>query len=145
MRRKLIVAMLLTLAGSTILGTSACSAQSKFTYFDRGKAYYAEREYDRSSDEYTKAIRLDPKYTAAYINRGNCWERKGEYGKAIEDYTKAIRLNSKSAMAYCNRGLAWSNKGEPKKAIEDFTQAIRLNPTNPVPTITMAEGNAGMT
>ena len=100
-------------------------------YFNLGYASYDKKDYDKSIEYYTKAIKLDPEYVNAYRNRGFDFNLKGEYGRAIEDYTKAIELDPNYTDTYLNRGAAYYNKGEYDRAIKDCNKAIELGSTNP--------------
>jgi tetratricopeptide (TPR) repeat protein len=97
-------------------------------YMDRGYEYLQKKQYDKAIEDFTEAIRLDPKLADAYLNRGVAFEKKKEYDKAIKDYTEVIRLSPKDGDAYFNRGVAYEKKEEYDKAIEDYTEAIRLDP-----------------
>ena len=48
--------------------------------------------YDQAISDYSKALEINPKDTAAYNNRGMAYYRKGEYDKAWEDVHKAQSL-----------------------------------------------------
>ena len=95
-------------------------------FLNRGDIYYAQGEYHKAIEEYTKAIELEPDYAEAYRYRGNAWARLGEFGRAIKDYRKAAYLES--AEAYYNGGNALANKGEYDKAIQSYTRAIEFKP-----------------
>jgi tetratricopeptide (TPR) repeat protein len=98
---------------------------------DWGLAWNLAREnYAKAIQDYTEAIRLNPKYAEAYYNRGFIWdERMRNVATALPDYTEAIRLNPNYAEAYYQRGHAHLNiTGNWDQAIADFTQAIRINP-----------------
>jgi hypothetical protein len=98
----------------------------------RGLAYYRKGEHDRAIGDYSQAITLNSKYTAAYNNRGLAYRRKGEYDRAIADYDQAITLNSKYTLAYLNRAGAYKRKGEYDRAIADYDHALTLDPGNAV-------------
>ena len=83
---------------------------------------------NRSIEELTQAIELDPTDVDAYHYRGRAYHKKGNYDKAIADYTKSIKLNPKLADAYNSRGAAHNRKGDYDQAIKDLDKAIQLNP-----------------
>ena len=69
-----------------------------FAFNNRGVAWCNKTDYDRASDDYTRAIELDPKFTMAYKNRGDVWIKKGNYDWAIEDYYKVLNLNPSTSL-----------------------------------------------
>lgn len=94
----------------------------------RGKAWFAQREFDKALPDFTEAIRLNP-YSAEYFcNRGIIWYQLGNQERAIADCTDAIRLDSHYASAFHCRGMAWGKKGDIDKAFADLNEAIRLEP-----------------
>ena len=96
-------------------------------YMNRGNAWRGKNDLDQAIDDYTEAIRLDPKFALAYGNRGYAWQTKGDLDRAIADYDEAIRFEP-NAIRYTNRGLAWQQKDDLERAIADYTEAIRLDP-----------------
>jgi len=51
-------------------------------------------QYDKEITDYSEAIRLNPKDTAAYFNRGCAYyEKKGDYDRAIADFEAALQIN----------------------------------------------------
>jgi len=95
------------------------------TFNSRGIAYRLKGDYDRAIQDYSQAIKLNPKFAVAYNNRGVAHERKSEYDRAIVDYDQAIKLKP-SAEAYFNRGNAHLGKSHYDHAIDDYNQAIKL-------------------
>ena len=83
---------------------------------------------NRSIEQLTQAIELNPTDTNAHFYRGYAYHIKGNYDKAIADYTKAIRLKPNLAEAYNNRGAAHSKKDDYNRAIKDLNKAIQLKP-----------------
>ena len=43
------------------------------TYYNRGNAYYKEREYDKSIVAFSEVIKRKPDHPDAYYNRGNAY------------------------------------------------------------------------
>ena len=84
--------------------------------------------YESAFDDFTQAIKLNPKNGSAWNSRGLTKHKLGDHQGAIADYTKAIELNPKDDTAWSNRGAAKRNLGNFEGAIEDYNEAIRLNP-----------------
>jgi tetratricopeptide (TPR) repeat protein len=97
-------------------------------YHSRGVARSATGDLDRAIDDFSRAIRIVPRFAPAYINRGNAYQAKGEFDLAIGDYTRAIALEPGSALAYNNRGLAKRGRGDLEAALADFDKAIEVSP-----------------
>ena len=94
----------------------------------RGNARLDNRDFDRAIDDYSEAIRLDPKFAVGFNNRGLGYQRKNQYDLAIQNYDEAIRLNPQYALAFVNRSNAHRSKARFDLAIADAGQAIGLNP-----------------
>ncbi|MCY7275518.1 MAG: tetratricopeptide repeat-containing serine protease family protein, partial [Phormidesmis sp. CAN_BIN44] len=76
-----------------------------YAYNNRGATRADLGDKQGALEDYTQAIRLDPKSAAAYYSRGIVRFNLGDKQGAIEDSTQAIRLASKFAAAYSNRGV----------------------------------------
>lgn len=97
-------------------------------FYSRGNAQARIGQDDRAIEDFTQAIRRDPKYAAAYNNRGNAYGRKGEVDRALADHNEAVRLVPKSALALKNRAADYQAKSQYDRALKDYSQAIRLDP-----------------
>ncbi len=95
-------------------------------YNARGLSYSNLGHYERSIEDFDKAIQLDPDDANAYINRGNSYFAQGEYKRAIEDYDKAIQLEP-TALRYTNRGNAYGELGQYTKQAADKAEACSLD------------------
>jgi tetratricopeptide (TPR) repeat protein len=96
-------------------------------YNTRGNDWYAKKDLDKALEDYTAAVRLDPKYHWAWHNKGLVEYEKKQYDRAIEDCNEAIRLDASYVSAYNYRGLCYAAKKESEKAMDDYTEAIRLD------------------
>jgi len=82
-----IIAIVLVVAVYLVFNFVRC-----ISYYNRGIVYYVKGKYDQAISDYSKALEINPKDTAAYNNRGLYYYRKGEYDKAWEDVRKAQSL-----------------------------------------------------
>jgi hypothetical protein len=79
--------------------------------------------------EFSQAIRLNPRYTAAYLVRAFTYSQLQKERLAIADLDRAIALNPQYVQAYNNRGNLKQNKlNDPQGALADYDRAIALNP-----------------
>lgn len=86
--------------------------------------YAQTTNYGSAREYFTKAIELNPKYSAAYFERGMCEEKSGKREEAVEDFTIVIQLSvyrvaeSYYWRAFC-RGLKTEGScADLKKALE---------------------------
>lgn len=121
-------------------------------YTKRGKAYIRMgimemNNWENAIEDFSEAIRLDPKLAEAYIWRGKTYhswasyeliseahsyqmlsqEALERYEQAVKDITEAIRLEP-AASYHATRALVYEDMEQYDKAITDYTEAIRLEP-----------------
>lgn len=97
-------------------------------YFRRAYKLANEGSHEEAIADYTKAIKLDPKYAFAYNNRGASFGDLGKHEEAIADYTKAVEINPEYASAYYNRGISFDEQGKYEEAVSDYTKVLGLSP-----------------
>lgn len=68
------------------------NGHNTYLYYDRGNLHSANKDYALAVDDYTKALKADPKFAEAYYNRGiaNIYLKKTDEG--IRDLSKAGEL-----------------------------------------------------
>ncbi len=87
----------------------------------------AKGEHENAIDDFTAAIRLDPRDAEAYCARGAVYgSAVRDFNKAIADFTEAIHLDSLLAKAYYDRGKAYEAAGKKAEAERDFERAREL-------------------
>tara|TARA_B100000686_G_scaffold190682_1_gene197354 strand:+ start:1276 stop:2730 length:1455 start_codon:yes stop_codon:yes gene_type:complete len=109
------------------------------SFFKRAEHYADIGEHDKSIDDLTKIIELNPQHTDAYLSRGIVYLKIAiinrshtkinnlNSNKAMEDFTKVIHLDPVNKEAYYYRGRVYGqHKYDPAKAVEDFTKAFEL-------------------
>ncbi len=87
-----------------------------------------KNDYRGAVVDYSRAIKLNPRYVDAYIGRGYAKYKLDERSNAIIDFSTAIQLNPQSARAYLNRGNMYLAAIDWEYAINDFTKALEINP-----------------
>jgi tetratricopeptide (TPR) repeat protein len=102
-----------------------------FAYNNRGNAYAARRDWAHALDDYSAALRLNPKFAGAMRNRGTAYARMGDFERAIQDYGEAARLDPDDPHALIGRGLVYCERREFERATGDFDAALRICPTCP--------------
>ncbi len=96
-------------------------------YFNLGYSFFADKDYKKAIDYYTRVISLNPKYKQAYYNRGLACYNIGNFKRAITDFSKTIAIDEKYSLPYCWMGNAYRRMNENDNAIKCFTKAIELD------------------
>ena len=113
---------------------------------NNGDTAAAREYYQASVDDYTEAIKLDPKGSSMYdgsgwtrcllgqleSKQGNTQVANDLFQAAITDSDEAIRLKrgKPSATYFYTRAVAKAGLSDYDAAIEDFNEAIRIKPTD---------------
>jgi tetratricopeptide (TPR) repeat protein/S1-C subfamily serine protease len=84
-----------------------------------------------SIQDFSQAIRLNPKYISAYFLRAITYSQIGKFKESIADDDQVIALNPQFASAYANRGLSKNRLKDFTGAMSDYNQAISIAPNNP--------------
>jgi tetratricopeptide (TPR) repeat protein len=85
----------------------------------------------KAIQEFSTAIRLNPKYYFAYVLRAIAHKQIQEFQKSLDDYNQAIITNPKNFEAYYGRAiLKHSKMNDIQGALSDYNQSIQINPKN---------------
>lgn len=116
---------------SGLINSSRLDRRNKaVAYTMRGSAYAARGQLDFAIDDFSNAIRRNPRNLVAFFNRGNAHFAKEDFDAAIADFSRAISLEPGHSMSYAHRGNAYLAKGEPDRAIAEYDRALELDPAN---------------
>ena len=85
-------------------------------------------KFDGAIDDYSEAVRLNPKDPEAPFNRGMAYLRTDKYDLAARDFTEVISLQPKNADAYVYRGIIRVYQNREKEAEADFQKAFQIDP-----------------
>jgi tetratricopeptide (TPR) repeat protein len=79
--------------------------------------------------QFSKAIKLNPKYEYAYFVRAIAYYQIQDFQKSLADFNQVILLNLNNFSAYNNRALLKDTKlNDIPGALADYNQAIALSP-----------------
>lgn len=111
----------------------ALDATDADAYYQRGKIYYEEEDWENAIADFSMAIEYDhPSINFAYFYRGFANSEFGNYEQAISDYTRSIEFDpdceDECWIDYNNRGVTYERSGDLDKALADYNTAIELNP-----------------
>ena len=115
-------------AAERAAATEAAERAAVPTYMENGTAAFNRSDWDRAIAEFTRVIRIDPRYAMAYNNRGAAYNGKSDWDRAIADFTEAIRLDPNYAAPYRHRAYAYMQKGNYTQARNDVNRALQINP-----------------
>jgi len=99
-----------------------------WAYNARGISYASIGQYDHAIEDFSYAIKLDPRDAAFHLNLGNAWRQKGDYERAKIGYTEAIQLDPQYAAAYYARGIVKQKMGDSIGGAADIAKARQLQP-----------------
>lgn len=88
------------------------------------------QNFEGAIREWTKVIRLMPRFSSAYYYRAAAYEQVSDKAGAIADLTKFLELSPRSAAGWAARGINRAEMGHIEQALRDCDQALRLEPRN---------------
>jgi tetratricopeptide (TPR) repeat protein len=107
--------------------------------YRRAVALDASGQTDKALEDYSAAIKADPKSSLAFLGRGVLLAvRKRAYDRAIADFDRVLALEPDNVEALVSRGDAFSLLGDPGRAMADLNRAVALAPGNA--TVLVARG-----
>ncbi|MBY0546602.1 MAG: tetratricopeptide repeat protein [Candidatus Obscuribacterales bacterium] len=93
----------------------------------RGKAHFGLKNYERALDDFSSAIKSDPKASLAFIGRAEAYLALGEDDKSLRDLERALKLDPAQPHAYFLRAQVFKRKNMKDQAIEDLHKAVELD------------------
>lgn len=83
------------LAVSLAILLTACGGaeERKAKYMEKGKEYFAEKNYEKAKIEFKNVMQIDPKFAEAFYYMGQVEEQSRDLQKAVGNYQQSLQLN----------------------------------------------------
>ncbi len=137
--KKLILIILLAAAGCATTGTTIDKSKMAEGYFQKGLAYFQEKNYELASVEFNRSIQTDSSYKLSYYYLGLISDFQGKLDQAVKYYKKAISVDDHFSEAYNALGAVYSKQQKWDDALKNYRKALdnKLYPTPHVPYLNM--------
>lgn len=101
-------------------------------YYEKGKAYYDDSEYEDAIEQFTSALNESENYDDALYYLGHSYYYNDQYEKAVETYTRLDKTNPGYwAYFYYNWGCANMKLNRIEKAKKNFDDFLEKYPKDP--------------
>jgi tetratricopeptide (TPR) repeat protein len=108
--------------------------------YRRAVALDSSGQTDKALEDYSAAIKADPKSSLAFLGRGVLLAvRKRAYDRAIEDFDKVLVIEPDNVAALVSRGDAFAQLGDLGRAMADLNRAVALAPDKPTVLVTRGQ------
>ncbi len=123
----------LILATMFVLGCGKASVDRQAVHRrnDLGVAYMEQHNYYAASQEFGKALELDPDYAIGRINLGIAYYALSMYAEADAEFEKALALDPNNPYAHFNLGLVSKVQGEYEQAGKAFEEVLKVDSDDP--------------
>ncbi len=109
----------------------ALYAQNANALINNGNKLYRENNFDKSVEEYNKAIVAAPNDPVATYNLGNAQFRTNHFEEAVKAYDATIDNSLKKPekeKAFYNKGVVYSKAQKLAESIDAWKSALKLDP-----------------
>ncbi|GFE68601.1 tetratricopeptide repeat protein [Chroococcus sp. FPU101] len=95
-------------------------------WFEVGRIYAAEQNWEEAIQSYDKAIELQPDNYNALNLRGIALRELGRLEEAIVSFDQAIEIQSNDSVAWNNKGIVLHKLGRFDESIQSYKHALAL-------------------
>lgn len=115
---------------NTIINVTRDKALLERAYVGRGNANMELHNYANAVNDFTGAIRLNPRVAGYYDDRLNALIHLGRYQDALMDANSAVRLAPDYAFVHTSRAIVYTQISRYDLALADYNTSIGLDPNN---------------
>ncbi len=136
-----VMVVLFALAGCATTATPVSKTKMAEGYFQKGLAYYDQKNYELASVEFHRSIQTDSSNKLPYYYLGILNDTQGKPDDAIKYYKEAISLDSDFSEAYNALGVVYVKQGKWNEALKSFNKALenKLYSTPHIPYLNMGD------
>ena len=87
-----------------------------------------DTDVPRATEEFNKAVELDPQFGAVLNDLGRIYRKTGDYEKAIETYRRYAAVYPGEADPYDSMAYTYLRKGDFDQAQAKFKEALEIDP-----------------
>jgi tetratricopeptide (TPR) repeat protein len=98
-------------------------------YFNRGIAYFRQRELQLALADYTRAIEINPRHSSFYDTRADVLRFLQQFQQAHNDIQRSLKINPSNSDAYKTQAEIYSDEGNTDLFYESLQKALDLDPT----------------
>ncbi|MEL6496821.1 MAG: DnaJ domain-containing protein [Cyanobacteria bacterium J06623_7] len=98
--------------------------QNYLDYYNRGLLRAQTKEYRQAIEDYSQAIKLNPRFADAYLKRCEMRYKLGDNQGVLNDCHEVFNIDPTIAKAYYYQGRARYSLGSIEAAIESYNSAI---------------------
>lgn len=103
----------------------------KAKYYEKGKSYYEQGDYDKAKVELKNVLQIDPKFADAHYLFGEVEEKNKNIRGAYGHYYKAAELDDSNLDARNKLARLYLLSGNLEKAQEKLDEIVAKNPQSP--------------
>jgi tetratricopeptide (TPR) repeat protein len=104
------------------------SEKNASAYIYRGIVYSKRGEQEKALQDFTAALKHEPRNSAARYNLALMEAQQGKNNDAIKTYNQLIKDTPSLPQAWYNRGVLLMKNGKHKEAARDFEKVLELVP-----------------
>ena len=93
-------------------------------YYNRALQHTQAKEYRQAIEDYTEAIKINPRFVDAYLKRCEMRYKMGDNQGVLSDCQEVLNIDPTVAKAYYYQGRARYSLGYSDPAIESYNSAI---------------------
>jgi len=95
----------------------------------KGNEFFKGGKWQAAIEEYTEALKRNPKNYKVYSNRAACYSKLMSWGQGLDDCNKCIEMDATFVKAYIRKGKIQHFLKNYMKALQTFDEGLKLDPT----------------
>ena len=116
---------------NTTYRAATTTPSTPLDYYNRGLLRTQTKEYRQAIDDYTQAIKLNPRFVDAYLKRCEMRYKLGDNQGVLDDCYEVFNIDPSVAKAHYYQGRARYSLGYIEPAIASYGSAIAQEPNYP--------------